>query len=196
MNWMDIIISIVAIVGLVIGWRMGLLGAVFNVLGIVVGVFIAARFSDDIASWFTERGTSDAIATVLGYAVIIVAVFVGAQVARGFAKRMLSLVFLGWVDSLGAIAVGLLFGFALSGALILAAARYSGDLPEEGVAGTLVEMTGIRGNIQDEMVESTLVPVFIDITNALPADALGFIPGDFRLALKVLELRIEMEQGS
>ena len=196
MNWMDIIISIVAIVGLVIGWRMGLLGAIFNVLGVVVGVFLAARFSDDIASWFTERGTSDAIATVLGYVVIIVAVFVGAQVARGFAKRMLNLVFLGWVDSLGAIAVGLLFGFALSGALILATARFSGDLPEEGALGTIVEMTGIRGNIQDEMVESTLVPVFIDVTNALPADALGFIPGDFRLALKVLELRIEMEQGS
>ena len=196
MNWMDIIISIVAIVGLVIGWRMGLLGAVFNVLGVVVGVFLAARFSDDIASWFTERGTSDAIATVLGYVVIIVAVFVGAQVARGFAKRMLNLVFLGWVDSLGAIAVGLLFGFALSGALILAAARYSGDLPEEGAMGAIVEMTGIRGNIQDEMVESTLVPVFIDVTNALPADALGFIPGDFRSALKVVEERIESEEGS
>jgi len=193
MNWMDIIISIVALVGLVIGWRMGLLGAIFNVLGVVVGVFLAARFSDDISAWFTERGTSDAIATVLGYVVIIVAVFVGAQVARGFAKRMLNLVFLGWVDSLGAIAVGLLFGFALSGALILATARFSGDLPEEGALGTLVEMTGIRGNIQDEMVESTLVPVFIDVTNALPADALGFIPGDFRLALEVLELRIEME---
>ena len=171
-----------------------LLGAVFNVLGIVVGVFIAARFSDDISSWFTEQGTSDAIATVLSYVVIIVAVFVGAQVARSFAKRALNLVFLGWIDSLGSIAVGLLFGLALSGALIMALARYSNDLPEGGVAGTIVEMTGIRGGVQDNMVESALVPVFIDITNAIPADAMGFVPDDFRLALEQLEQRIEREQ--
>ena len=196
MNWVDILIAIVAFVGLIVGWRMGLLGAIFNALGVVVGVFLAARFSDDISAWFTDRGTADAIATVLGYVVIIVAVFVGAQVARGFAKRVLNLVFLGWVDSVGAIAVGLIFGFALSGALIMAMARYANDLPQEGAAGTLVEMTGVRGSIQDEMVESSLVPVFIDVTNAIPADALGFIPGDFRDALKVLEMRIEMEQES
>ncbi len=191
MNWMDIVIVLVAMSGLVIGWRMGLLGAVFNTLGVVVGVFIAARFSDDIAAWFTERGTGDAIATVLGYVVIIVAVFVGAQVARGFVKRVLNLVFLGWIDSAGAIAVGVLLGFALAGALILGAARYSSDLPEEGAMGAIVEMTGIRGNLQDAMVESTLVPVFIDLTDALPAEALGFIPGDFRSALETLEQRIE-----
>ena len=192
MNWLDFIIAGVALVGLLIGWKMGLLGAIFNVLGIGVGVFVAARFSDDISAWFTEQGTSDAIATVLAYLVIIVGVFVGAQVARSFTKKALSLVFLGWIDSLGAIAVGLLFGLALSGALILAVARFSSDLPEEGIAGAITG--GFRGNIQDALVESSLVPVFIDITDAIPADAMGFIPGDFRDALDVLEERIEQEQ--
>ena len=194
MNWIDIFIAIVAGVGLLIGWRMGLLGAIFNTIGVVVGVFIAARFSDDISSWFTEQGVGDAIATVLGYLVIIVGVFVGAQVARGFTKKVLNLVFLGWVDSLGSIAVGLLFGFALAGALILGLARYSNDLPEGGGVGFIVEMTGIRGSIQDAMVESTLVPIFIDVTDAIPADALGFVPGDFRNALELLEKRIELEE--
>ncbi|MFH1140456.1 MAG: CvpA family protein, partial [Chloroflexota bacterium] len=174
MNWVDIAIAGVALGGLFIGWKMGLLGAIFNALGVVAGLFLAARFSDDIAAWITEQGASDAIATVLTYVVIIVGVFVAAQVGRATVKKMLSLVFLGWVDSLGSIAVGLLFGLALSGALILGLARFSTNVPEGGAGGLLEQVTGLRSTVQDALVESKLVPVFIQVTSAIPADAMGF----------------------
>jgi len=190
MNWIDILILISAGIGLLVGWKVGLLGAIFNAIGLLVGVFIAARFSDDIAAWFTEQGAADAIATVLSYVVIIIGVLVGAQIAKGTGKKMLSLVFLGWVDTIGSIAVGLLCGLVLSGAVILALTRYSNDLPE-GAISTIVEMTGIRGSVQNAMVESSLIPLFIDITDAIPADTLGFIPGDFKLALQQMELLLE-----
>ncbi len=194
MNWLDIIISGAALIGLFIGWRMGLLGAMFNVVGIVVGMWVAGNFSGDISSWFTSQGTGDALATVLSYIAIIVGVFVGAQVARSLAKSMLKMVFLGWVDSLGSIAVGLLFGLALSGAVILAIARFSSDLPDQGALGGPVEMTGFRGNIQSAMAESQFVPIFIDVTNSIPANAMGFVPGDFRDALEQVELLIQAQE--
>ncbi|MEK7777761.1 MAG: CvpA family protein [Chloroflexota bacterium] len=190
MNWLDIVIAGVALVGLFIGWKMGLLGAIFNTIGVVVGIFIAGHFSGQIAAWIAEQGTSDAIATVLAYVAIVVGMFVAAQVAKGIAKKMLSLVFLGWVDSLGSILVGLVFGLALAGAVILAVARFGSDLPTEGAVGTVVEMTGLRGSIQGALVKSTLVPVFIEVTNGIPANALGFVPGDFRIALDDIERRI------
>ena len=196
MNWLDFIIAGAALIGLFVGWRMGLLGATFNVLGIVVGMWVAGQFSDDIASWITSQGTGDALATVLSYVVIIVGVFVAAQIARGLAKTMLKMVFLGWVDSVGSIAVGMLFGLALSGVLILAIARFSSDLPDQGALGGLVQMTGFRGTIQSAMADSQLVPVFIDITNAIPADAMGFVPGDFRDALAQVELLIQQQEGA
>ena len=196
MNWLDFVIAFMGLVGLFIGWRVGLLGAIFNTLGVFVGIFLAAQLSDDIASWFTEQGAADSIATVLSYIVIIVGVFAGAQMARSFAKKMLNLVFLGWVDTLGSVAVGALLGFGLAGALILGLARFSSDLPTEGAVGSIVEMTGLRGSLQDTMVESSLIPTFIDVTNAIPGSALGFVPGDYKLALQQLELRIErFEQG-
>ncbi len=194
MNWLDIVVAGVALVGLFVGWKMGLLGAIFNALGVVAGVFLAARFSDDIAAWITEQGTSAAIATVLTYVVIIVGVFVAAQVGRAIVKKMLSLVFLGWVDSLGSIAVGLLFGLALSGALILGLARFSTNVPEGGAGGLLEQVTGLRSTVQDALVESKLVPVFIQVANAIPADAMGFVPGDFRVALEQLEQRISSKE--
>ncbi len=195
MNWFDYGITGVAFMGLIIGWKIGLLGAIFNTIGVVVGIFVAGRFSDDIAAWIAEQGTGDAIATVLAYVAIVVGVFFGAQVAKSVAKKMLSLVFLGWVDSLGSIVVGLVFGLALAGALILITARFGTDLPTEGALGTVVTMTGLRGSLQTTLVESTLVPVFIDITNAIPADALGFVPGDFKVALGQIEQLIDLQQS-
>ena len=120
----------------------------------------------------------------------------GAQIARRIVKTALNLVFLGWGDSLGGIAVGVVFGFVLAGAVILGLARFVGDLPDTAAAGTIVEMTGIRGTIQDAMVESSMVGNFLDVTDALPADAMGFVPGDFKAALEQLQLRIaESEQA-
>ena len=196
MNWLDFVIGFVALVGLFIGWRVGLLGAIFNALGVFVGIFLGAQFSDDIAGWITDQGAADSIATVLSYVVIIIAVFAGAQMAKNIVKKRLNLVFRGWVGTLGSVAVGALLGFGLAGALILGLASFSSDLPTEGALGTIVEMTGLRGSLQDTMVESSLIPVFIDVTDAIPGSALGFVPGDYRLALEQLELRIErLEQG-
>ncbi len=196
MNWLDIVIAVVALVGLFIGWKMGLLGAIFNALGIVAGAFIAPRISGDIAGWFTKQGASDAIATVLAYVVVIVVVMLAAQVARIIVKKMLSLILLGWVDTVGAVFVGLLFGLALSGALILGLARFSTNVPEGGLGGLSEQVTGLRSTVQDALVESRLVPAFIGITDKLPANAMGFVPGDFRLALNQLEERINQRQGS
>ncbi|MBI4201380.1 MAG: CvpA family protein [Chloroflexi bacterium] len=194
MNWVDILVAIVALVGLFIGWRMGLVGAIFNTIGLVVGVFLATHFSDDIAEWFTEKVTNDTMATVLGYAVIIAGVYVGSLVARNVVKKLLSLVFLGWVDTIGAVVVGLLFGLAMSGALILGLARFSTDVPSGGGIG-IVEVTGFRGKLQDSLVESQMVSLFIDVTKALPWSSMGFVPGDFKSALGTVETRIRSERA-
>lgn len=180
-----------ALFGLFLGWRVGFMGAVFNSIGLAAGLFLAARFSDDISAWVTDQGASDATATVLAYIIIIIAVFLGAQVASNVAKKMLRMVFLGWVETLGSVALGVIFGLILSGALILGAARFSSDVLEN--YSSLVLVGGIRGNIQDSMVESTLVPVFVEITEFIPADTFGFIPGDFKTSVDQLRDRINQK---
>lgn len=189
MNWIDILVIIAAAVGALFGWKMGLLGAIFNVIGIVVGIWIAANFSHAIAGWIAKQGASQTLATVLAYAVIVVGIFIAAQVAKSLLKKALSLVFLGWVDSVGSILVGVLFGCLLAGALILFLARLSVDLPQSGGTGALVEMTGARKGLQNSLVDSKLVGVAIDVTKAIPAHALGLVPGDFRSALDQIDQR-------
>jgi len=182
-NWFDLVIILVALIGLAIGWRVGLLGIIYYTIGIFVGLFVASNFSDDIGSWFSQQGATGAVATVLAYLSIIIGVFFCVQLAKSGTKKSLKVVFLGWVDSLGSIVVGVVFAFGLSGALILGVARLCSDIPTEGAAGTIVEMTGFRGALQTAMVNSNYVGFFMDFTHDLPGFWKGFIPGDYNTAL-------------
>jgi len=182
-NWFDLVIIVVAVIGLAIGWRVGLLGIVYYTIGVFAGLFIASNFSDDIGGWFSQQGATGAFATVLAYVSIIIGVFLGVQLVKSGTKKSLKFIFLGWVDSVGSIVVGIIFAFGLSGALILGVARLCSDLPSEGAAGTIVEMTGFRGDLQNVMVHSNYVGFFIDFTHDLPGFWKGFIPGDYNTAL-------------
>ncbi|MBF8266581.1 MAG: Colicin production protein [Dehalococcoidia bacterium] len=198
MNWLDIVIIAAWALGLFIGWRMGLFGAIFTTGGLIAGVLLAARFSDNVAGLLTDSISSDTLVTVISYAIIIVLVFIAAQLLKAMVKGIFKLVLLGWVDSLGGLALGLVAGVALSGAIIMGLARYSSDLPVElleeltgaSYLDIPIERTGIQEKLNTALVESTLVPVFLDVRDALPGEATGLVPDDFRLALDVLEAQI------
>ena len=203
MNWLDLVIIATLVFGFIVGWRMGLFGAIFTTGGLIVGVLVAARFSDDVSELITDSISSDSLATVVAYGIILFAVFVAAQILRNIVKGILKLVFLGWVDTVGGLALGLVMGIVLSGALITVMARYSSDLPLELLdlapgevisnlpVEFLIERAGIQEKLNTALVGSNLVPVFLDIRDAVPGHALGFVPDDFKIALDVLEVQID-----
>jgi membrane protein required for colicin V production len=208
MNWLDIVIIVLWAIGFFTGLRMGLFGAIFTTGGLIVGVLLAGRFSDNVAELLTDSISSDTLVTVISYGVIILAVYIGAQFLKTVVKGIMEKVFLGWVDNLGALALGMVAGVVLSGALITGMARYSNDLPTELLdlesENTLVDMvrdkaielvaSGVQQKMNTTLVESSLVPIFLDIRSAIPGDALGLVPDDFSLALDLLEAQIEASE--
>ena len=193
MNWFDLVIIIVALVGLLAGFRLGLLGAVFYSAGVFVALLIAANLSDDIAGWFSDQGAADAFATVLAYMVIFAAVFVAAVAAKRTARAAIKLTFLGWAESLGTVVSGLLLAIGLVAVLILGAARLSSDIPTEDAIDSAIRTTEFRGNLQEALVLSRLTGVFINVTDWLPGNALGFVPGDYKIALEQIDKLAEQE---
>ena len=193
MNWFDIVILVILFVGAYYGLKSGLIGASLGVIGIVVGVLLASQLSDDVGELLTESISNDAIVTVASYAIIIGAVLAATWMARRILRTLISLTFLGLADKLGGLALGLLAGAAVSGALITGMARltYSFEIPSEGVVGEFLPVAKAKGWLENTLDGSALVPTFIDITEALPADALGFVPSDFRVALDILQEKIE-----
>ena len=62
----------------------------------------------------------------------------------------------------------------------------------DGAAATLIEDT--RGFVEGPLLGSSFTAAFIDVVDALPGEALGFVPSDFKDALDILELRIEVQE--
>ena len=173
--------------------------AVFTALGILVGAALASQLSDDVGAWFAEFISNDAIVDVIAYALIIVASIVVAGIAGNIVRKIFSLFPLGFVDRLGGVALGSAAGVVIAGVAILGMAKltYSFDVPEKGLVGDLIERTSqvveVKGKLDSALTESTLVPMFMDVIDTLPANALGFVPSDFRVAIDILGERIEQE---
>lgn len=207
MNWLDIVVIALIVLGGLAGLRTGLFGAAFAAAGALIGWFVAGQLSDDLGGLFSGSLSNDTLVTVISYAIIIILSLVIARLAWKLVRPVLTTLTLGlaaMVDRLGGVALGLVLGGAIAGALIIAMARftYNFTLPEEGIAGTLVERTPLvrvedtREGVRNTLTGSRLVPVFIKVVDALPGDALGFVPSDFRVALDLLKQDIEKEEAS
>ena len=48
MNWVDLVLAVVGIFALYQGYKMGLVGALCNLVGLFVGIWVAANFNDVI----------------------------------------------------------------------------------------------------------------------------------------------------
>ncbi len=215
MNWLDIALIVILVLGLLWGMKTGLIGAIFTAVGILVGWVLAGQVADDIGGLFESSLNSDTLVTVVSYAIIIIASVVIIGFIGKIAKPILTTATLGMsgmVDKLGGLALGLVIGLAIAGVFITGMARfaYNFTIQTPGVEAVAPGITGtaIGGQaaalgdvslpivddkkqaVEDSLTESTIVPIFMDIQGALPADALGFIPADFALALDILQAEI------
>ena len=93
--------------------------------------------------------------------------------------------------------MGLVAGAAVTWAAIggLAELTYNSDLIEQGVSAGGLEgkanAVQVKDTLEDALIGSVLVKYVVQVTGNLPANALGFVPPSFMVALETLELRIE-----
>lgn len=197
MNWIDFVIIGVSVASLLMGWRVGLLGAIFTTTGLLAGILLAGRLSGDISALLTDSVSNDTTATVISYAVIIVGAFIVSQIIKSTAKRMLNMFLLGWVDSVGGIFLGFLASMIICGALLITLTRLSTDVISSSSGDSLETMlinsqrSAVQKSIHDSLVQSSLVPTYIDIALMAPQNALDIIPEEFRFVMTSLEEDIQ-----
>ena len=203
MSWLDFLVIAIIVVAAYMGMKRGLIGAAIGALGGFIGWLVAGQVSDDLGGLAGDSLPNDTWVTVISYAIIIILALVLSGFVTKIERPLLSVATLGltsMVDRLGGLALGLILGLAISGALIVFMARlaYNFELPDEGIAGTVTEkipnVEETREFVEDSLIDSTIAEAFIDLTDALPGDALGFVPSDFEAALDILEQRIEEEK--
>ena len=105
MNWVDIVI-LVLVIGLgFMGWRNGVIRLVFTLIGGIVGLVLAGQLFDDLAP-LVPIGDKEGVQQLIAFGVIFLAVLIGAWIAARLVKAVLTILLLGWVDSLAGLAIG------------------------------------------------------------------------------------------
>jgi membrane protein required for colicin V production len=117
MNWLDIVIVILAAISVFSGLKSGIVKALFTVVGVIVGVVLAGRFSDALGGAMTFI-SNPGIAKAVAFAVILIAVLIIATIAARLVHWALSKILLGWIDHLGGAVLGLLMGCIFCGAVL------------------------------------------------------------------------------
>ena len=200
MNWLDILLLAILVVGAILGMRLGLLGAAINAMALLIGWLVAGQLSDEVGGIFASSLSSDTIVTVLAYILIMALSLVLARIVWKVVRPIINLATLGVVgvaDRVGGIVVGAILGIMIASAIIIVLARftYNFELPDTGITGGIaVQVPKVKDTkeaVEGALTDSATVPAFIDFTNALPGNALGFIPSDFKISLEILESAIE-----
>ena len=197
MNWLDISITITFGLGLYAGWRIGLLGITFTSVGMVFAAVFAGSLNNHLEPIIGDLVSSELLSTWISYIIIFASVFGISQAFKSLFKNFLKMVFLGWIDTVGSIMLGIVMATVLSSTLVSVLSKYSHDLVVQpwnenpNIGEIIVDGTGIPKNVNDALVESTLVPVLLDIRKVIPGSILSFIPGDFYQSLDTLEKQID-----
>ena len=202
MNWFDWVLIGILLVSAYMGMKVGLIRAALGFVAMIIGWIFAGQISDKVGGLFDSSLSSDTIITVATYAVIMVLAIVLSGYAAKVIKPILTIFTLGlssMVDKLGGLALGLLFGIALVGTIVLVGARLTYDfdtssiedqLPGQ-VSDRLPDIEDALGGLEDVLAESKIVSGVVTVADKLPAGALGFAPSDFGTALEILDFVID-----
>ena len=147
MNWLDIILIIGLAVSVITGIQAGLIKVAFTLVGGIIGVVLAGRYSDGLAdklSFIPDYGT----AGIISFVIIVAATVVVAMIAGTIVKKFVHILpLVGWVDKLGGGIIGLLSGAILLGALLAMWLKYGPTgadvVLDSGLANFLLDKFGI-----------------------------------------------------
>ena len=202
MNWLDWVLLAIIAISAFMGMKVGLIRAALGFVAMIIGWIFAGQISDKLGGIFDSSLSNDTIVTVTTYAVLMIIAIIISGFITKIIKPIMVIFTLGlssMVDKLGGLALGLLFGFAIVGVVIIAGARLTYDfdtsvledkLPGQ-VSDQLPKIDDVSEKLETALSESTIVETTVNVLDVLPAGALGLAPSDFGTAMEILDFVIE-----
>lgn len=126
MNWLDIVIGILLIGGLISGFRNGIIGEIATLAGLILGIWGAIKFSWWTADALAGLGINSQYMHIISFIVTFIAIIVVVQLLASFLNRLLDTLALGFVNKIAGMAVGV-----IKSALILSVILFVLDTLDE-----------------------------------------------------------------
>jgi membrane protein required for colicin V production len=118
MNWLDIVIILILAGGAVSGFRNGFVGEVASLLGLVLGIWGAIKFSWWTADLLESIGLTFSLMPVISFIITFLMITIIMQIIAGLISKLLKAIALNWINRLAGIVAGL-FKAALFVSVIL-----------------------------------------------------------------------------
>jgi membrane protein required for colicin V production len=117
MSWLDILILLPLLIGLIRGLMKGLIVEVVSIAAIVLGFLGAKWWSAGFASWLMQQFEwNETACIVVAYALIFAGIALGLNIIARLLSKLFQKIQLGWINRL----LGGLFGIAKWGIVIVA----------------------------------------------------------------------------
>jgi membrane protein required for colicin V production len=123
MNWLDIVIIVIAAFFGLFGLWQGAIRALFGVAGLVGGIVLAGRYYQALSAILSPSGAI--WSEVAAYALIVIATLVAAGVIGWLVSHLVHITMLGWLDRLIGFVLGAAVGCLLCAAILAIISRYS-----------------------------------------------------------------------
>jgi len=141
MNWLDIVIIVVAVLLGIVGLRQGIIRTVFGIAGLIGGIVLAGRYYGGLAALFSPAGAT--WANIAAYAIILFATLIVAGVVGSLVAKLVHLVMLGWLDRLVGFILGVVIGGPLCAAILAIVSKaYPGTKAVIGQSGVAEFLMG------------------------------------------------------
>jgi membrane protein required for colicin V production len=141
MNWLDIVIIIVLAIQTFTGLSQGFIKALLGLVGLIVGIILAGRFYENLGSGPFSFISNPDIANAAAFIVILLAVWAVFSIVATLLTKLVTVVFLGWVNKLAGAVFGLLMGVLFVGSALAVWAKFfgSGSLADSALATFLLD---------------------------------------------------------
>lgn len=141
MNWLDIVIIVVAVLLGIAGLRQGIIKTLFGIAGLIGGIVLAGRYYDELAAVLSSSGAT--WVNIAAYAIILIATLIVAGVIGRLVAKLVHFVLLGWLDRLVGCVLGVFIGGLLCAAVLAIVLKYypgtEAVISQSGLAKFLME---------------------------------------------------------
>lgn len=156
------------------GWRRGLVLEVGSIVGFFAGLAVAAAFWRPLALFLHSYVPGQMVAAVLAFVLLFALTYALVAVAAGLVRGFVHLLFLGWVDRLAGLVLGLAKGLVVVELALLLIARLP-SLPVgfgSAAGGTVVPRSWLAGSrlapALDAQQAQLLGPLFAPFSARIP----------------------------
>jgi len=149
MNWLDFVIILIIAVFAFHAFRSGLIRQVVTLLSVIIGVVVAGALHEEMASDVLFFIEGERTARIVGFLVLMGAVYLAGQLVAVMLRGAASLLLLGWADRLGGAAFGAVEALIVIEVLLVLVVTY----PQLG--------------LQEDIDNSALAQAFLDAAPAV-----------------------------